>query len=334
MKNAVNTKNSKFKVFSTWKKVDNLGIPIFEFNRFKNSNVESLLDLFSSMPLKSNPYYKKRNRLRSQAALKLSNTQIFTKETDAWVLGYSNNEKKGLKDSHRLKALSFEQLKENCANSVIFSQLNTDNLILNKIANDLSQKYKCYVGINGYFTPSKSKTFPRHFDHHDVFIFQLSGSKSWKVFDYSANSAGKLKPIIEIILQPGDFMFIPAGYYHEAKTENSASFHLTFGLHDVPIYELKQWISKKFPKLKNWNINEKSIYNYKLLYYLKNNTVFKKTRKVFSFENKKLKQLVVFSKDLQIQLPLNEKKSLENYLKGNTPKTYTEKRLNELLEVK
>lgn len=336
MTTPLNIKKTEIKIFSGWKKLDELGDAIFQFNRFSNSNVESMMTVFSALSPKPKSYYKKRNQLRAQAAIKLANSPIFTntEHGSSWLFGYKNKQKNQLKDSAVLKNLKFEDLKNVKNESVIFSQVNLDNLILQKLANDLAQKYKCYVGVNGYYTPVKSKTFPVHYDKHDVLIFQVSGTKKWKISDYSSRSSSKLKSIFEVVLQPGDFIFIPAGYYHEAKTFDSASFHLTFGFHEVSINQLKRWMEQNFPKITNWDSSKKSIYNYSLLYYLKNFEVFKKTGKVFCFENKKLKQLMVFSRDLQIQLPLKEKKSLENCLKGLAPKNSTEKKLRELIKPK
>lgn len=39
------------------------------------------------------------------------------------------------------------------------------------------------VQANAYFTPPHSQAFKTHFDDHDVFVLQVSGSKHWRLYD-------------------------------------------------------------------------------------------------------------------------------------------------------
>lgn len=95
------------------------------------------------------------------------------------------------------------------------------------------------IGANLYLTPRDGQGFPPHMDTHDVFILQLHGSKEWHVgsplMDLPLISAGhgplKLSDFRKFTLTPGDALYLPRGFPHEALTSNSSSLHLTIGIH-------------------------------------------------------------------------------------------------------
>lgn len=101
---------------------------------------------------------------------------------------------------------------------------------------DLSHRLRCHV----YLTPPQSKGFSAHYDPHDVFVLQLIGSKKWRIGDKVVQSPlrdqipdGKSFEIsndLEIAMQPGDLLYIPGGWLHEATSGSDISCHLTFGL--------------------------------------------------------------------------------------------------------
>jgi hypothetical protein len=95
------------------------------------------------------------------------------------------------------------------------------------------------IGANLYLTPRDGQGFPPHVDTHDVFILQLHGSKEWHVgrpfMDLPLISADHgpltLSDFRKFTLTPGDALYLPRGFPHEALTSNSSSLHLTVGIH-------------------------------------------------------------------------------------------------------
>eukprot|EP00953_Heterococcus_sp_UTEX-ZZ885_P028757 15330-Heterococcus_DN1.PRE.1 len=118
------------------------------------------------------------------------------------------------------------------------------------------------VNANAYLTPPDAQGFEAHFDWMDAFVLQLHGTKRWLLYPqlqeypspetkFKPTPAQLGQPIADIVLQPGDFLYIPRGFPHEATTilsarstdhtaspgdHNSASssaeasLHVTFGL--------------------------------------------------------------------------------------------------------
>ena len=97
------------------------------------------------------------------------------------------------------------------------------------------------VQANAYYTPRGSQGLAVHHDTHDVFVLQIAGEKHWLVYDpvlelplkeqrYRAELGGPGEPVIDAVLGPGDTLYLPRGWLHEARTSDVDSLHLTVGI--------------------------------------------------------------------------------------------------------
>lgn len=96
--------------------------------------------------------------------------------------------------------------------------------------------------VNAYLTPPRSTGFLPHYDHHDVLVLQIHGSKSWHVYGdstvapqlmqqrYEVDPAGLPTPS-DLQLAAGDTLYLPRGRVHAAETASQPSVHLTVGIH-------------------------------------------------------------------------------------------------------
>ncbi|MHB1422775.1 MAG: cupin domain-containing protein [Gemmataceae bacterium] len=104
----------------------------------------------------------------------------------------------------------------------------------------LESFFHCPVHANLYLTPAGAQGFDAHFDTHEVLVLQLEGSKHWRLYgptrtlplvgERSHVPREQLGPAREILLEPGDLLYIPRGHVHEAFTSQGASMHLTVGI--------------------------------------------------------------------------------------------------------
>jgi ribosomal protein L16 Arg81 hydroxylase len=113
---------------------------------------------------------------------------------------------------------------------------------------DLQQFLNHSVIANLYLSPQNSRGLMAHYDTHDVFVLQIEGSKQWQIYDpiQPLPLLGSFQPVIpdahlgeplqSVTLQPGDLLYIPRGFIHEAKTTEAFSLHLTIGIYP------SQWI--------------------------------------------------------------------------------------------
>lgn len=123
-----------------------------------------------------------------------------------------------------------------------------------KISRNLSSIFgQASTGANLYITPPGSQGLCCHYDDRCVFVCQLSGTKEWTLFPPLPNATlprlyeprESPSPVyleraekIEFTLKPGDFLYLPRGWYHEARTsESTFSVHVTFGVEVEPCFE-------------------------------------------------------------------------------------------------
>jgi hypothetical protein len=97
------------------------------------------------------------------------------------------------------------------------------------------------VQTNAYFTPRGSQGLPVHHDTHDVFCLQVAGRKRWLVYEpalelplrgqhYRPELGEPGQPVLDLVLESGDTLYMPRGWLHEALTSDEDSLHLTIGV--------------------------------------------------------------------------------------------------------
>jgi len=107
-----------------------------------------------------------------------------------------------------------------------------------------------FVGTNMYLTPPGTQGFAPHYDDVEVFIMQLEGKKRWRLYqprnshetlprfssqNFQQNEIGK--PIMDVILEPGDLLYMPRGTIHQGNClEEAHSLHLTVSCHQLTSY--------------------------------------------------------------------------------------------------
>lgn len=135
--------------------------------------------------------------------------------------------------------------------SVVINHADWHNLAIADLCEDLQRSFP-HVFANTYLTPPDAQAVPAHADDRDVLIVQVVGRKVWKVYShvpiphpYSHEQVGKggrevpsevfkYPAVIDCILEPGDVLYLPRGFVHEAKTPSNGSpmpsFHVTIAL--------------------------------------------------------------------------------------------------------
>ncbi|WP_372502672.1 cupin domain-containing protein [Tistrella mobilis] len=109
------------------------------------------------------------------------------------------------------------------------------------------------VTINAYASFTRDGAFQIHRDGHDVLVVQIAGRKRW--FCHGRRSEPPFggetvdprrdpgPPEAEMVLAPGDLLFVPKGDYHRAEVADAGgqSLHLTVAIQRPDGAEVLRW---------------------------------------------------------------------------------------------
>src|SRR5205085_6319205 len=122
---------------------------------------------------------------------------------------------------------------------------------LEELARGLERFFRVHVQINAYAGWRTSRGFDLHWDDHDVFILQVTGRKQWMIYGMTLTYplGGDPKepkpsgpPLWEHVLEAGDLLYIPRGFWHVAYPLNEPTLHLTVGVHNRVGLDLLRWV--------------------------------------------------------------------------------------------
>jgi ribosomal protein L16 Arg81 hydroxylase len=132
---------------------------------------------------------------------------------------------------------------------------------LKHLCRSIATELSAGVQVNVYLTPPGERALNTHYDTHDVFVLQTHGSKLWRIYDspfplplpehpYRARpNSDPGEPLSELALEPGDIIYIPRGYLHDAASLESTSLHLTVGIKPVTwssvLHDTIRWMTER-----------------------------------------------------------------------------------------
>ena len=118
------------------------------------------------------------------------------------------------------------------------------------LSRELSEHFAALVGVNLYCSFGGVQAFNTHYDLHHVFAVQVEGEKTWRLYANRADSpvevlpdaatakrifeAGRGPLMQEVRMRPGDVLYLPRGWHHDALATEGASLHVTLSV--TPLY--------------------------------------------------------------------------------------------------
>lgn len=115
------------------------------------------------------------------------------------------------------------------------------DLRLGAFLDALSHEITIPARLNVYLSFPDIQAYDFHYDTHHFLILQIAGSKQWHVHGETVESPlyyqkehgidpPKGDPILSPLLNEGDVLYCPKGFWHYAKSVGEPSIHLTLAL--------------------------------------------------------------------------------------------------------
>ncbi|MFI1060568.1 JmjC domain-containing protein [Streptomyces spororaveus] len=125
--------------------------------------------------------------------------------------------------------------------SLVIDAIDQIHAPIRESAEELERFFRTPVQVNAYASWTAEEGFGTHWDDHDVVVLQVDGAKRWKIYgptrqapawrDVEAPEAPTDEPLADIVLTPGDVLYLPRGWWHAVTADQGTpSLHLTFGL--------------------------------------------------------------------------------------------------------
>jgi mannose-6-phosphate isomerase-like protein (cupin superfamily) len=143
-------------------------------------------------------------------------------------------------DGSMLDVAKIYQLFEEGA-TLTLAFLDTVLASLERLCREIEIELSMPLQANVYLTPPNEQGANVHYDTHDVFVLQVSGSKQWTIYDsplplplsgqaYDPDVHRPGTPTQEFELGAGDVLYIPRGWLHQARATSATSLHITAGV--------------------------------------------------------------------------------------------------------
>lgn len=150
-------------------------------------------------------------------------------------------------------------------NSIWIKNAEKADEALNNMAKDFSASFHTDVDVQLYCTPNGHNAFGWHYDVEEVFILQVKGSKEYTIRQNTIHSNPLVKSIpkdlgydketsdlaMKITLEPGDWLYIPSGWWHVAQTR-SESMHISIGLMPSSAMDIVNFMQAHMNQLQLW----------------------------------------------------------------------------------
>lgn len=126
--------------------------------------------------------------------------------------------------------------------------------LLAKLAADFQADFLAPIDVHVYCTPAEQPGFGWHYDAEDVFILQTEGAKEWWLRKNTVNPwplvetipadmryEREIMPALHCTLAAGDWLYIPAGYWHRTSA-TQVSTSLSIGILSPTGIDVFDWL--------------------------------------------------------------------------------------------
>lgn len=150
-------------------------------------------------------------------------------------------------------------------NTLVLRYAEKGHSLLKSLADDFAFSFRTDVDIQLYCTPEGHNAFGWHYDIEEVFVIQTKGSKEYTIRPNTVHPRPLLssvpknmeyekengEQVLKVLMQAGDWLYIPSGWWHVAKTQ-SESMHISVGLMPRSAIDVLEVLPKYLAKNAYW----------------------------------------------------------------------------------
>ncbi|WP_413568404.1 JmjC domain-containing protein [Bdellovibrio sp. HCB117] len=199
---------------------------------------------FSTTHLSREPYAapEKASFLRNCLSWNTLNEILYTGHKNCWL---PLQGKLPIEEELCTGQLTFSQARKGfeSGRTVLVRHAEQAHPLFAAVARDFYRLFNEPVDVQLYCTPSGQEGFDWHYDYEDVFVIQSDGEKEFRLRKNTVNPGALIqKPSqledlqketnraeLRCYLKPGDWLYIPAGYWHKALALTD-SYHISVGV--------------------------------------------------------------------------------------------------------
>lgn len=137
--------------------------------------------------------------------------------------------------------------------TLIVDAVNEISPPLQRLCASLSAEFTASCQANLYACWGVTQGFDVHWDDHEVFVVQVEGRKAWALYGATAPAPTRRGPGAlaappegepeRIVLEAGDVLYLPRGFWHAAVGLGGPTLHLTVGLTRKTAADALHWLA-------------------------------------------------------------------------------------------
>ncbi|WP_407670418.1 JmjC domain-containing protein [Neisseria brasiliensis] len=170
---------------------------------------------------------------------------------------------------HRFnKAAVYEYLKDGA--TLVYNRINNEPFS-DDITKQVARFAQAHTVVSGYLAFGGDPSYKNHWDTRDVFAVQLVGKKHWSLsapnfeMPLYMQQSKDLPHIpepettdMEVVLEAGDILYIPRGWWHNPVPMGCETFHLAIGTFPPNGHNYMEWLMNKVPDIVGFRHNLQS----------------------------------------------------------------------------
>ncbi|RAU18134.1 cupin domain-containing protein [Nitrincola tibetensis] len=164
------------------------------------------------------------------------------------------------KVEHRfIKPVVYDYMRKGA--TLVYNRIRNEPLVSN-ISRQIAQFANAQVITSGYAAFSAKSSYRSHWDTRDVFAVQIKGRKRWILkkptfelplyMQQTKNIADAKEPeevYWDIILEAGDVLYVPRGWWHNPIPLDGETFHLAIGTFAPTGFDYLSWLIQFAPDM-------------------------------------------------------------------------------------